>query len=154
MSGGAITSRSLRDYLTSNMGSFMRDDQRNNPEVATATAADRIKSGGYRSAIFSTTAQNKVHSTAIADVLDQGQEHAVNGVLAGTANAHHLLGQFPHSEVLLTSIARHSFADGTQTAFRVSAGLAALAFVIAAGFIKGRPRLRQAAAAEPSAAVA
>ncbi len=30
-----------------------------NPEVATATAADRIKSGGYRSAIFSTTAQGR-----------------------------------------------------------------------------------------------
>ncbi|HUR00135.1 MAG TPA: electron transfer flavoprotein subunit alpha/FixB family protein [Gemmatimonadaceae bacterium] len=29
------------------------------PEVATATAADRIKSGGYRAAIFSTTAQGR-----------------------------------------------------------------------------------------------
>ena len=30
-----------------------------NPEVATATAAERIKSGGYRAAIFSTTAQGR-----------------------------------------------------------------------------------------------
>jgi electron transfer flavoprotein alpha subunit len=30
-----------------------------NPEVATATAADRIKSGGYRAAIFSTSAQGR-----------------------------------------------------------------------------------------------
>ncbi len=30
-----------------------------NPEVATATAAERIKSGGYRGAIFSTTAQGR-----------------------------------------------------------------------------------------------
>jgi electron transfer flavoprotein alpha subunit len=30
-----------------------------NPEVATATAADRIKSGGYRVAIFSTSAQGR-----------------------------------------------------------------------------------------------
>ena len=29
------------------------------PEVATATAADRIKSGGYRAAIFSTSAQGR-----------------------------------------------------------------------------------------------
>src|SRR4029079_722815 len=29
------------------------------PEVATATAADRIKSGGYRAAIFSPTAQGR-----------------------------------------------------------------------------------------------
>ena len=30
-----------------------------NPEAATATAADRIKSGGYRAAVFSTTAQGR-----------------------------------------------------------------------------------------------
>jgi electron transfer flavoprotein alpha subunit len=30
-----------------------------NPEVATATAADRIKAGGYRAAIFSTSAQGR-----------------------------------------------------------------------------------------------
>jgi len=30
------------------------------PEVGTATAADRIKSGGYRAAIFSTTAQDAI----------------------------------------------------------------------------------------------
>ena len=30
-----------------------------NPEVATATAAERIKSGGYRAAVFSTTAQGR-----------------------------------------------------------------------------------------------
>ncbi|MDB4870782.1 MAG: Electron transfer flavoprotein alpha/beta-subunit [Gemmatimonadales bacterium] len=30
-----------------------------NPEVATATAADRIRSGGYRAAIFSTSAQGR-----------------------------------------------------------------------------------------------
>ncbi|HJQ52418.1 MAG TPA: electron transfer flavoprotein subunit alpha/FixB family protein [Gemmatimonadaceae bacterium] len=30
-----------------------------NPEVATATAADRIKSGGYRAAVFSTSAQGR-----------------------------------------------------------------------------------------------
>src|SRR5689334_20651435 len=30
-----------------------------NPEVATATAAERIKSGGYRAAIFSTSAQGR-----------------------------------------------------------------------------------------------
>src|SRR5437773_9796973 len=30
-----------------------------NPEVATATAAERIKSGGYRAAVFSTSAQGR-----------------------------------------------------------------------------------------------
>ncbi len=109
---------------------------------------------GALTAIFTATTQAKVHGTAIADVLNQGQEHAVNGILAGTANAQHLVDQFPHSKALLTSIARHAFADGTQTVFRVAAGLAAIAFVVAAVFIKGRPRLREAAAAEPSAAAA
>lgn len=31
---GVVTSESLRDYLTNNMSTFMRDDQRNNPMVA------------------------------------------------------------------------------------------------------------------------
>lgn len=36
------------------------------PEVATATAADRIKSGGYRAAIFSTSAQGRDLSPRVA----------------------------------------------------------------------------------------
>ncbi len=109
---------------------------------------------GLTTAIFTATAQAKVHSTAIADVLNNGQEHAVNGILAGTNNAHQLLAQFPHQRVLLTSIARNAFVDGIQVAFIVAAALAAVAFVIAVVFIKGRPRLHAAAAAEPSVAAA
>jgi hypothetical protein len=109
---------------------------------------------GLTTAIFTAISQSKVHSTAIADVLNKGQEHAVNGILAGTDNAHDLLQRFQHSRVLLTSIARHAFVDGVQTAFIVAASLAAVAFVIAVSFIKGRPRLREAAAAEPSPAAA
>ena len=109
---------------------------------------------GLMTAIFTVSAQSHVHSTAIANVLDNAQEHAVNGILAGNANAHHLLTQFPHSRALLTSLARSAFVDGTQTAFHVCAALAAVAFVISVVFIKGRPRLREAAAAEPSAAAA
>jgi electron transfer flavoprotein alpha subunit len=37
-----------------------------NPEVATATAADRIRSGGYRAAIFSTSAQGRDLAPRIA----------------------------------------------------------------------------------------
>ncbi|HEY4734098.1 MAG TPA: electron transfer flavoprotein subunit alpha/FixB family protein [Gemmatimonadaceae bacterium] len=49
-----------------------------NPEVATATAADRIKSGGYRVAVFSTSAQGRdlaprvaarVGASVVTDVL-------------------------------------------------------------------------------------
>ena len=54
----------------------------------------------------------------------------------------------------LTSIARRRSPDGIQTVFHVTAALAAVAFVVAAVFIKGRPRLHAAAAAEPSVAAA
>ncbi len=37
-----------------------------NPEVATATAAERIKSGGYRAAVFSTSAQGRDLSPRVA----------------------------------------------------------------------------------------
>ncbi len=40
------------------------------PEVATATVADRIKSGGYRAAVFSTTAQGRDLAPRVAARLD------------------------------------------------------------------------------------
>jgi electron transfer flavoprotein alpha subunit len=40
------------------------------PEVATATAADRLKSGGYRAAVFSTTAQGRDLAPRVAARLD------------------------------------------------------------------------------------
>jgi EmrB/QacA subfamily drug resistance transporter len=109
---------------------------------------------GLTTAIFSAASQARVHRAAIANVLNITQEHAVNGVLAGTDNAQDLMERFPHAGATLTALARHAFVDGIQTGFRVATGLAALAFVIAVVFIMGRPRLREAAAAEPSAAAA
>jgi electron transfer flavoprotein alpha subunit len=41
-----------------------------NPEVATATAADRIRSGGYRGAVFSTSAQGRDLAPRVAARLD------------------------------------------------------------------------------------
>jgi predicted MFS family arabinose efflux permease len=109
---------------------------------------------GLITAVFTTTAQAKVHSVGLVHGLTQVQEHAVNGILAGTGSAHHLLIEFPHAGPSLNALAQHAFVEGTQTAFRVAAGLAALGFVIAAAFITGRPARRQAAVAEPSAAAA
>src|SRR4051812_19460245 len=40
------------------------------PEVATATAADRIKGGGYRAAVFSTSAQGRDLTPRVAARLD------------------------------------------------------------------------------------
>jgi electron transfer flavoprotein alpha subunit len=41
-----------------------------NPEAATATAADRVKSGGYSAAVFSTTAQGRDLAPRVAARLD------------------------------------------------------------------------------------
>ena len=41
-----------------------------NPEVATATAADRLKAGGYRAAVFSTSAQGRDLAPRVAARLD------------------------------------------------------------------------------------
>jgi EmrB/QacA subfamily drug resistance transporter len=109
---------------------------------------------GLVTAIFTTTAQAKVHAAGVAHGLTRFQEHAVNGILAGTGNSQRLLTEFPHAGPALNSLARHAFVEGTQTGFRVAAGLAALGFVIAVGLITGRPRARQAPVPEPSAAAA
>jgi EmrB/QacA subfamily drug resistance transporter len=109
---------------------------------------------GLSTAIFTTAAQSKVHSAVVANALNKAQEHAVNGILAGTAGAHHLLQRFPRAGAALNSLARHAFADGTQTAFHVVAALAAVAFLVSVVFITGRPQLHGQPAAEPSAAAA
>ncbi len=109
---------------------------------------------GLTTAIFTASAQSKVHSATIADSLNKAQEHAVNGILAGTANAQHLLQRFPHAAATLNSLARHAFANGMQTAFHVVGALALVAFLGSVIFITGGPRLHRQAAAEPSAAAA
>ena len=54
----------------------------------------------------------------------------------------------------MNALARHAFVDGVQTGFRVATALAAVGFLVAVAFIKGRPQLRGAAAAEPSTVAA
>ena len=108
---------------------------------------------GLITAVFTSSAQAKVHAAGVVRGLTQLEEHAVNGILAGTGSAHRLLTEFPHTSAALNALARNAFVDGTQTAFRVAAGLAALGFVVALLFISGQPRPGQTAAAEPSAAV-
>ena len=70
------------------------------------------------------------------------QEHAVNGALAGTASAQQLARQFPHAYGSLNSLARDAFASGMRSGLRVVAALAAVGFLVAAGFIGGRIRTR------------
>ena len=109
---------------------------------------------GVTTAIFTASARSEVHSSAIVKGLTGPQEHAVNGLIQGTGSAHNLLAPFPQTRAALTSIAHQAFATGVQTAFTFTAALALIACVVTAVFIKGRPRLHAAAAAEPSAAAA
>src|SRR5205085_8308872 len=66
----------------------------------------------------------------------------VNGALAGTASAQQLARQFPHAYGSLNSLARDAFASGMRSGLRVVAALAAVGFLVAAGFIGGRIRTR------------
>jgi EmrB/QacA subfamily drug resistance transporter len=109
---------------------------------------------GLTTAVVTTAAQATVHSAGIANALNKAQEHAVNGILAGTDNAQDLLERFPGMRGTISSVARHAFAHGTQSGFRVAAALAALAFLIAVVFVTGRRLPAQPAEAEPAAAVA
>lgn len=109
---------------------------------------------GLITALFTTTAQAKVHAAGVVQGLTQVQEHAVNGILAGTGSAHSLLTQFPQAGPALNSLSRQAFVEGTQTGFRVAAALAAVGFLIALLFIKGRPQEQEAPVAEPSAVAA
>lgn len=97
---------------------------------------------GLTTAIFTASSQAKVHSADIANVLNTAQEHAVNGILAGTDSAQDVMEQFPHSVRVLTALSRQAFASGFQSAFRVATALAAFGFIVAVGFIGGRLRLR------------
>ena len=96
---------------------------------------------GLTTAIFTASSQAKVHSADIANVLNTAQEHAVNGILAGTDSAQDVMEQFPHSVRVLTALSRQAFASGFQSAFRVATALAAFGFIVAVGFIGGRLRL-------------
>jgi predicted MFS family arabinose efflux permease len=97
---------------------------------------------GLTTAIFMASSQAKVHAAGIADALSTAQEHAVNGILAGTDSAQDLIEQFPHSARVLNALSRQAFASGIQWSFRVAAALAAIGFLVAVGFIGGRLRLR------------
>jgi hypothetical protein len=89
-------------------------------------------------------AQAHVHQDKIADNLSRLQEHAVNGVLAGTDSAQTLLSKFPDAAEHLQALAGSAFVEGMQAAFRLDALLGLLALVIAAFFIGGRLSFRRA----------
>jgi EmrB/QacA subfamily drug resistance transporter len=104
---------------------------------------------GLTTAVFTAAAQSHVHGDRIADSLSKAQEHAVNGVLAGTDGAQTLLAQFPGGAAHIESLAAAAFAAGLHAGFRLDLALAVLGLVVAALFVGGRLRPRVRLAGEP-----
>lgn len=104
--------------------------------------------------IFTAVAQGTIHADRSAGVLNTGQEHAVNGILAGTDGASRVVHRFPNLAAHLETLARHAFVDGMRVGFAVMAALAAVGLVVAVTRIGGPLRFgrRPTAAAEPEAA--
>lgn len=103
---------------------------------------------GVVTAVFTSTFHSTVHSAHLPRALSTGQEHAVNGILAGTASAHQLVQRYPHAAGALNRLSRDAFASGMHSGFRVAAALAAAGFLVAISFIGGRLRLSTKTLAE------
>jgi EmrB/QacA subfamily drug resistance transporter len=111
---------------------------------------------GLTTAVFTATAQAHVHGDRIAGSLSQLQEHAVNGVLAGTDSSQSLIAQFPAAAAHIESLASAAFVAGMHAGFRLVLGMALLGLLLAVLFVGGRlrPQLRlsrEPRRAEPSA---
>jgi EmrB/QacA subfamily drug resistance transporter len=104
---------------------------------------------GLTTAVFTASAQSTVHADKLADGLSQVQEHAVNGVLAGTDSAAALVEKFPGAAAHLQNLASSAFVDGMHAAFRLDAALALAGIVIAALYIGGRLKFTRAPRPRP-----
>jgi hypothetical protein len=98
---------------------------------------------GLTTAVVVAEAQSHVHQDRIAGTLTQLQEHAVNGVLAGTDSARDLLAQFPGTAAHIQSLAGDAFVAGVQAGFRLVTVLAVLGLVVAFLFVGGPVRRRR-----------
>jgi EmrB/QacA subfamily drug resistance transporter len=103
--------------------------------------------------IFTRSAQDGLYSDAAALRVGASTSELddVQGVLAGTDSAHHVIERFPDQATQITQLVRGAFVDGMSTAFRVDAALAAVAVAVTIVFVGGRLRLRSArvASSEP-----
>ncbi|MGI8506716.1 MAG: DHA2 family efflux MFS transporter permease subunit [Solirubrobacteraceae bacterium] len=98
---------------------------------------------GLSTAIFTSAFHTTAHNARLAGTLTAPQEHAVNGILAGTASTQQLAQRFPRVADALDRLSREAFASGMHASFRVTAALAAVGFLVAVGFIGGRIRRRR-----------
>ena len=92
---------------------------------------------GLTTAVVVAEAQSHVHQDRVAGRLTQVQEHAVNGVLAGTDSARDLLAQFPGAAAHIQTLAGDAFVAGVQAGFRLVTVLAVLGLVVAFLFVGG-----------------
>jgi EmrB/QacA subfamily drug resistance transporter len=104
---------------------------------------------GLTTAVFTAAAQAHVHNDALADSLDKLQEHAVNGVLAGTDGAQALLARLPGQAAHIKELAAGAFAAGMHAGFLLDAGLAVVGLVVAVLYVGGPLRWRPRVSSEP-----
>jgi hypothetical protein len=108
---------------------------------------------GLTTAVFVASAQSHVHQDRLANTLSTLQEHAVNGVLAGTESARALVAQFPGAAGHIQRLADGAFVAGMHAGFRLDLALAVLGLVVAYLFVGGRPRWQPREVRSPDRAV-
>jgi len=91
--------------------------------------------------IFSSRADSNLdaHIARLAKPLTDAQADLAHGILVGTNSAKAVLAQVgPSVGHELTTLVRHAFVSGMNTAFTLDAALAAAALVISVAFVGGR----------------
>lgn len=94
---------------------------------------------GLTTTIFTASALSHVHADAVADRLDQAQEHAVGQLLTGAESGAQLTRAFPDIAEQLEQLARDAMSLGVHTALRVDTALALAGLVVVILFV-GRGR--------------
>lgn len=95
---------------------------------------------GGATTLLATTSAAYVQGTAAGGALSAQQVQALGGVLAGTESSRTLLSHFPAQAAQMQEIARAAFTTGMHNALVLVIALGFVSVVIAALFMKGRPR--------------
>ncbi|MFZ0388311.1 MAG: MFS transporter, partial [Solirubrobacteraceae bacterium] len=93
---------------------------------------------GLTTAVFTAAFHSTSSSAVAAGTINRAQEHAVNGLLAGSTSAQQLT-QRDRAGSVLGHVARDAFLSGMHSGFRVAAALAAAGCLVAIGFVDSQP---------------
>lgn len=86
---------------------------------------------GTTTAIVVGVQQSRVADDALGGRLSGAEQHAVQGVLAGTDSADALVARFPSAAAHLEQLARDAFVAGLHAGFRVFAAVALIGLAVA-----------------------